>query len=180
MRGSTKFTSVRAGNVMGSNGSFIPYCIDLIKRNEIVPITSYKMSRYFMTLQEAVKLLLKASEMAIGGETFVVNMPACHIKDLVKVLQDFYGNGVYETREVGIRPGEKLSELLVSSYESPLTYKLDKDYYVILPTIDINNLREVYKSKNLKKVDFKEFSSETYLMDLEQIKQMLDKGGFLI
>jgi FlaA1/EpsC-like NDP-sugar epimerase len=175
----TKFTSVRAGNVMGSNGSFIPYCIDLIKNKKPIPITDFRMTRFFLTLEEAIKLLLKASEISQGGEAFVVNMPACKIKDLAIVLNDYYGDKTENIIEVGKRPGEKLAELLISKHESPFTYKLDDNYFVILPTNDFEDLKLFYKNQNLKLVDFEEFSSDTKLMNFDEIKNMLDKGGFL-
>jgi len=180
LKGKTKFASVRAGNVLGSNGSFPPHCIELIKEGKDIPITDFRMSRYFITIPEAIKLLLTASEMALGAETFIVNMPACYIKDLAQVLIDYYGNDRdIKIVEVGKRPGEKLSELLISKHESDLTYKLDNDYFVLLPNIDINNIHEIYRFKGLEKVDFEEFSSETNIMSSNEIYKMLGEAGFL-
>ena len=78
----TKFVCIRGGNVMGSNGSVIPYFIEQIRSGGPVTITDLEMTRFFLTLEQAIKLLFKAAEFSIGGETFVMNMPACYIRDV--------------------------------------------------------------------------------------------------
>jgi FlaA1/EpsC-like NDP-sugar epimerase len=119
--------------------------------------------------------LFKAAEDSIGGETFVMNMPACYIKDVAEVLMDEYGT--VDVLEIGGRPGEKIDEMLISAHESDLSYYYDQNYFVTLPTKSNANLAEKYK--NLKKFDRDEFSSKTFLMNKDQIKDMLKKGKFL-
>jgi UDP-N-acetylglucosamine 4,6-dehydratase/5-epimerase len=177
--GKTKFVCIRGGNVLGSNGSVVPFFINQIRRYNKVSITNKDMTRYFLTLHDAISLLFEASDKSIGGETFVMKMPACKIMDLAKVLIKHYGNSKTTISEIGMRPGEKVHEVLVSKYESPYTHEYAKNYFLILPTLQIAGLNEYYKKKNFKKADFIEYSSKDSLMKEKQIHDMLDKGGFL-
>ena len=171
----TRFVCIRGGNVMGSNGSVIPFFVEQIKTGGPITITDLKMTRFFLTLEEAILLLFKAAEDSIGGETFVMNMPACYIRDVAEVLMDEYGK--VDILEIGSRPGEKLDEMLISAHESSLSYYYDQNYFVTLPTKSNADLIEKYK--NLKKFDREEFSSKTFLMNKDQIRDMLKKGKFL-
>jgi len=171
----TKFVCIRGGNVMGSNGSVIPYFIEQIKAGGPITITDLEMTRFFLTLEEAILLLFKAAEASIGGETFVMNMPACRIRDVAGVLMDQYG--CVDIKEIGSKPGEKLDEMLISKHEALLSRCFDENYYVILPTKCSQELEDNYKQ--LPAFPHPEFSSRTVLMDREQIKAMLTKGGFL-
>jgi FlaA1/EpsC-like NDP-sugar epimerase len=171
----TKFVCIRGGNVMGSNGSVIPYFIEQIKAGGPITITDLEMTRFFLTLEEAIVLLFKASSDSIGGETFVMNMPACYIRDIAAVLIDEYGDA--EIKEIGGRPGEKLDEMLISKHESPLSYCYDENYFVILPSKSSDALTKKYK--DLKKFAHQEFSSKTFIMNKNEIKEMLKKGKFI-
>jgi len=181
LMGNTKFMCIRAGNVLGSNGSVVPYFIDQIKTFNKVMITDANMTRYFLTLPEAIQLLFKAAESSIGGETFVMKMPSCKITDMATVLIEAYGNADTKMEFSGSRPGEKLDEVLVSRYESDHSYSYDENYFLILPTLNIDGLNAYYEQgKKLQKVSFKEYTSRDTLLDEEQIRTMLIKGGFMI
>lgn len=171
----TRFVCVRGGNVMGSNGSVIPYFIEQIRNGGPVTITDLRMTRFFLTLEEAIGLLFKAAEESIGGETFVMNMPAAYIKDVADILIDVYGNA--EITEIGSKPGEKLDEMLISKHEAVMSYKYDDAYYVILPFNPKQPLVEKYS--NLEKFSQEEFSSKTFIMQHNDIRQMLKKGNFI-
>lgn len=171
----TRFVCVRGGNVMGSNGSVIPYFIQQIQAGGPITITDCSMTRFFLTLEEAIQLLFKAAEASIGGETFVMNMPACRIMDVATVLMQHLGS--VEVVEIGAKPGEKLDEMLISRHEAQQSLCYDDHYYVILPTNAGLALRDNYNL--LEPFPYAEFSSATKLMDHEQIKIMLEKGGFL-
>ena len=171
----TKFVCVRGGNVMGSNGSVIPYFVEQIKAGGPVTITDLNMTRFFLTLEEAITLLFKAAEDSVGGETFVMNMPACYIKDIAGVLMEHYGQ--VEVKEIGSKPGEKLDEMLISKHEACLSYYYDKNYFVILPVKRTPELELKYSGMN--RYDQEEFSSRTFIMNRDEIKQMLIKGGFI-
>lgn len=171
----TRFVCIRGGNVMGSNGSVIPFFIEQIKSNKPLTITDKRMTRFFLTLEEAIQLLFKASIDSIGGETFVMNMPSCYITDLAEVLMDVYGK--VDIKETGIRPGEKLDEMLISHHEAALSFCYDENYYVTLPAGYNQTLATRYQKNS--KVPFDEFSSKTKLMNHDEIKDMLKKGNFI-
>lgn len=116
----TKFSIVRFGNVLGSRGSVIPLFLEQISKGKPITLTDKRMTRYFMTIPEASKLVLQASAFANGGEIFILDMgEPVKIIDLAKQLIELTGHTEEEIKivEVGIRPGEKLYEELMSSHE---------------------------------------------------------------
>jgi FlaA1/EpsC-like NDP-sugar epimerase len=171
----TRFVCIRGGNVMGSSGSVIPFFIEQIKSGGPITITDTKMTRFFLTLEEAIQLLFKASIDSIGGETFVMNMPACYIKDLAEVLMEVYGK--VDVIETGMRPGEKLDEMLISHHESTLSYCYDTNYFLTLPSNFNQSLAVRYQ--DCKPFPHEEFSSKTKIMNKKEIKEMLKKGKFI-
>jgi len=173
----TKFVCVRGGNVLGTNGSVIHLFMNQIRHKREVGITDANMTRFFLTLGDAIKLLFKASKEAIGGEIFVMVMPSCRIVDLADVLAEELGVDQYQTRELGVRPGEKIHEILYSEYESQSTVIYDHEYLVILPTLDIPGLKDAYRSYPSVKREV--YCSADSLMSREEIRHMLVKGGFL-
>lgn len=174
----TDFVCIRGGNVLGSNGSVVPLFIEQIKRFNKVTVTCGVMTRYFLTLQEAISLLFKASESSVGGETYVMNMPSFYISELAEVLIDHYGNSNTTIAEIGIREGEKMDEVLISEHESSRSYVLDDDYYIIKS--DLKLKRDFSYMDSLPKVNFEKFSSSDNLKDKVFLKELLQKGGFLI
>lgn len=176
----TKFVCIRAGNVMGSNGSVIPFFINQIKNYNMITITNSEMTRYFITLDEAINLLIKAAEISFGGETLVMNMPSCKIIELANVLIKNYGNENTVIKEIGSRPGEKLHEELISAHESKNTYLLSENYYLIAPSINLEALNNYYDNfKNYKKVDFETFNSSQRLMPNNELEEKLKSGKFI-
>jgi UDP-N-acetylglucosamine 4,6-dehydratase (inverting) len=126
--GGTKFSVVRYGNVAGSRGSVIPFFLQQLKAGIVkLPVTDARMSRFWMTLPGAVDLVLKALDLASGGETFVYKNPSFLITELVEALSP--GN---EYKEVGIREGEKIHECMISRDDARHTYEYD-DHYVLYP-----------------------------------------------
>lgn len=176
----TRFVCIRGGNVMGSNGSVIPFFIEQIKSQNFVTITHKEMTRYFISLEEAIQLLTKAAEISFGGETIVMNMPACKIVDLANVIIKNYGNEETKIKYIGMRPGEKLHEELISNHESINSYIISNNYYLIKPSIDIKGLNEYYNNfSNYKKVEFESFNSYQVLMDINQIEEKFKKAKFI-
>lgn len=173
----TSFVCIRGGNVLGTNGSVVPIFKKQILEGKEVTLTSKEMTRFFLTVSEAIDLLLKASEVAMGGEIFVMKMNACSIVDLINVLGQHFSPNTISIKEIGIRPGEKLHEVLVSDHEAPNTLKYGSHYYVILPTHASNKLRDNYK--DLKKCSFVKYQSNDFLMSPSEIFKMLKEGGFL-
>jgi len=140
-----KFSVVRYGNVMGSNGSVIPFFIK--KRKEgVLPITDVNMTRFNISLQEGVDLVLHAMETAWGGEIFVPKIPSYKITDVAKAIAP---NAKQEV--VGIRPGEKVHEEMITSSDSFSSYDLGK-YYAILPQVPNFNIEDYVKHFNAKAV----------------------------
>lgn len=123
-----RFAIVRYGNVAGSRGSIIPFFKEkLFQGEKNLPLTDKRMTRFWMTLDDAVLLVMKTFDMAKGGETFVYKNPSFHIKDLIEAMS---GHSNYN--EIGIREGEKLHECMVTTADSRFTYEYN-DYYVIYP-----------------------------------------------
>jgi UDP-N-acetylglucosamine 4,6-dehydratase/5-epimerase len=173
----TKFICVRGGNVLGTNGSVIHLFLNQIKEKNQIGITDYKMTRFFLTQQDAIELLLRATKEGRGGETFVMTMPTCKILDLAEVLIESVGKKDVKIVELGIRPGEKIHEILLSDFESLNTVIYDKQYLVILPSAEIPELKQYYAS--CPPVEMTSYSSSDSLMTKKEIKQLLMKGGFL-
>lgn len=173
----TEFVCIRGGNVLGSNGSVVPYFIDQIKNNNKITITSNEMTRFFLTLSEAIGLLFQAIENSVGGETFVMNMPSFYIRDLAQVLVDYYGDDTTIIEEIGVREGEKIHEILISEHESLKSYVFNENYYVILPSIKIN--KDYSHIEKNKRVGFVEFSSGDNIKNKKYLYDLLAKGGFL-
>ena len=124
-----KFSVVRYGNVVGSRGSVLPYFKSLIQKNaKSLPVTDERMTRFWIKLEHGVKFVLNSIDMMIGGELFVPKSPSIKIIDLVKALDK---NIKYHI--IGIRPGEKLHEILCPEDSSRDTLEF-KDYYLIRPT----------------------------------------------
>jgi UDP-N-acetylglucosamine 4,6-dehydratase/5-epimerase len=173
----TDFVCIRGGNVLGSNGSVVPFFVKQIEDSNKVTITDNTMTRYFLTLSEAIELLFQAAENSVGGETHVMNMPSFYISDLAKVIVKFYGDENTQIEEIGIREGEKIHELLISEQESKSTFKFNDDYYVILPEIKTNRLYDHINKDN--KVKFSTFSSADNIKNEDYLFDLLMKGGFL-
>jgi UDP-N-acetylglucosamine 4,6-dehydratase/5-epimerase len=128
----TTFSVVRYGNVAGSRGSVIPFFNDLIKKgSRELPITDYRMTRFWITLEEGVDLVIKALEEAKGGETYISKIPSFKIIDLAKAI----GGEDIVLKEVGIREGEKLHEVMITKDDSRHTYEYEK-HYIIYPDFD--------------------------------------------
>lgn len=124
----TKFAVVRYGNVAGSRGSVIPFFQNIINNGgKQLPITDYRMTRFWISLEEGVKLVIKALEESRGGETFISKIPSFKITDLAQAMLPGC-----EMPEVGIREGEKLHEVMVPAEDSAFTYEYDK-HYIIYP-----------------------------------------------
>jgi FlaA1/EpsC-like NDP-sugar epimerase len=173
----TRFVCIRGGNVLGTNGSVVPLFKKQILETNGVTITHKDMTRFFLTVSEAIDLLLQASTAAIGGETFVMKMNACLITDLANVLGEHLLKKPIAHKEVGIRPGEKLHEVLVSIAESPYTYQFSDQYFVILPSHTSPDLYKHYQ--HLPKVSFQKYQSDDDLMNSENITSLLKRGGVL-
>ncbi|HEX7905941.1 MAG TPA: UDP-N-acetylglucosamine 4,6-dehydratase (inverting) [Chitinophagaceae bacterium] len=171
IKGSKKivFSVVRYGNVMGSNGSVIPYFMSKRKAGEL-PITDPNMTRFNISLTEGVEMVLHALETAWGGELFVPKIPSYKITDVAEAIIP----GGKQTI-VGIRPGEKIHEEMITSSDSFNTYDLGK-YYVILPQKHDWKLEEFIQRFNAKKVtpgfNYNSGDNEQFL-NVEDIRNLI-------
>ena len=171
-----KFSVVRYGNVLSSRGSFVPLLKILSKdKNKIIPITHKNMTRFWITLKESVDLVEKALNAMKGGEVFIPKIPSVKVVDLPKVICP--NNKI---KFVGIRPGEKIHEVLCPSENSHETIEF-KNHFIIKPSIKIRN-REInyinYPGEKGERVNQNfEYSSGTNknFLNLKQIKESLKK-----
>lgn len=165
----TKFAVVRYGNVAGSRGSVIPFFQNIINSGgKELPITDYRMTRFWISLEEGVKLVVKALEESRGGETFISKIPSFKITDLAQAMLPGC-----KMLEVGIREGEKLHEVMVPAEDSMRTYEYDK-HYIIFPDYDWWNRDKMIPGGKLVEPGFI-YSSETNKewMTVEDIKDKL-------
>ena len=140
----TSFAVVRYGNVVGSRGSVIPFFKQLIDEGkDSLPVTHEKMTRFWITLQMGVDFVLKNFERMHGGEIFIPKIPSINIIDLAKAL-----GPDLEVKIVGIRPGEKLHEIMCPADDSHLTLDFE-DHYVIRPTIQFHSKSSDYSCNNI-------------------------------
>ena len=167
----TRFICVRYGNVLASRGSVIPLFHDQIKSGGPVTITTDKMTRFLLPLERAVDTIFNAIERAKAGETFVPRVPATNMVTLAQALIQDRGT---EIKVTGIRPGEKVDEIMVSDEEALRTYESGEFYSIqaMLPEL----VKQPIKDPVLKK----EYSSGDDLMDLEQTTSYLSEHNLLI
>ena len=163
------FSIVRYGNVAGSRGSIIPFFNNIIKNGGTeLPITDYRMTRFWISLEEGVKLVIKALEEANGGETFISKIPSFKITDLAKaMLPDC------KMPEVGIRPGEKLHEIMVTTEDSSTTYEYEK-HFIVYPQVTYTE-KQVVAPGGKKVPDGFSYSSgnNTEWLSVEDIRELL-------
>ncbi len=166
----TMFSVVRYGNVMGSRGSVIPL-FRKQKENGEITITDERMTRFWLTLPQAVDFVLSTFEIMHGGELFVPKIPSMKIVDLAKVIAPDAS-----CRIVGIRPGEKLHECLITKEEGRLAYDLKDRYVVLSQSLDEHNDPKHYKKGAQKLKDGFEYHSHTNekILSKSDMKDLLD------
>lgn len=165
----TRFSVVRYGNVAGSRGSVIPFFQNIIDNGgKALPITDYRMTRFWISLEEGVKLVIKALEESRGGETFISKIPSFKITDLAQAMLPGC-----EMPEVGIREGEKLHEIMVTKEDSMHTYEYDK-HYIIYPNYNWWGKKDIIPGGKLVEPEF-EYSSGTNKewLSVKQIQELL-------
>lgn len=160
----TKFICVRYGNVLASRGSVIPLFHEQIRQGGPITITTEDMTRFLLSLDQAVDTIFAAIKDGYRGETYIPNVPSAKMTDLAKVM---IGDRPIETKITGIRPGEKTHEILVSEEEAHRTIPR-KGYYVILPI-----LPELRRTEEANNYLTKEYSSADCLMSEEELKNLL-------
>lgn len=164
----TRFSVVRYGNVIGTRGSVIPF-FKKMKDTGVIPITDTRMTRFWITLEQGVNFVLKCLEMSAGGELFVPKIPSMKILDLVEAIAPDSRHEI-----VGIRPGEKIHEVMITRDDSRHTLEFD-DYYIIEPEFPwwSNDDHMTNKAKPVSK-DF-EYNSETnpWFLSVNEMREMI-------
>ena len=163
------FSIVRYGNVAGSRGSVIPFFHNMIKQGVTeLPITDSRMTRFWISLRQGVELVIKALEEAKGGETFISKIPSFKITDLAEAMLPGC-----TTKEVGIREGEKLHEIMVTVEDSPNTYEYDK-HFIIYPQMVWSESRRVVPTGKRVQEGFSYSSgNNTEWLNVEEIRELL-------
>lgn len=175
----TRFAVVRYGNVAGSRGSVLPFFRKLIGEGATsLPITDERMTRFWITLQQGVDFVLKNFERMYGGEIFVPKIPSIRVTDLATALAPDLGQEV-----IGIRPGEKLHEVMCPADDSHLTIEFP-DHYVIKPTIRFQNASNDYTTNALSESgqpvesEFEyQSGSNPHFLDVEEIRKFNESAG---
>ena len=169
--GTTKIIGTRYGNVMGSRGSVIPLFIEQIKAGKPITITDPKMTRFMMSLDEAVELVLYAFKNGNQGDLFVQKSPAATVSVLAKALVELY-KSKSPVKEIGIRHGEKMYETLVTKEEMIKAEDQEKYFKISPDGRDLNY--DQYFSKGTLKSSIDEYNSNnTNLLNVEEMKNLL-------
>jgi FlaA1/EpsC-like NDP-sugar epimerase len=179
----TKFACVRYGNVIGSRGSVIPLFKDKIEHNEPLHITHRDMTRFLLTLTQAIELVFDATLETKHSEIFVRKAPACKVIDLAKVMaESLTGKKDYPIVEIGIRPGEKINEVLVSEEEMHRTKETEK-LFIVYPhnfyfTKKLNGQLDVFETSKITVI--REYTSATtHQLNQNEILELLQKTGWI-
>ena len=168
----TKICCTRYGNVMCSRGSVIPLWIEQIKQGNPITITEPSMTRFIMSLEEAVDLVIFAFENGTSGDILVQKAPACTIETLAKAVTELFNPG-HEIKVIGIRHGEKMYETLLTNEECANAIDLGDFYRVPCDKRDLN-YDKYFKDGDVERNPLTEFnSSNTELLDVEQVKEKL-------
>ena len=166
----TKFSVIRYGNVFGSRGSIVPHLINL--KNNTFNLTSEKMTRFNITLNESALFVIECLKKMQGGEIFIPKIPSYRILDLIKAVRPSV-----KIKKVGIRPGEKINEEMISCNEAINTIELKKSY-IICPNSEFNKKNKdfflrLYKNSKICKNNFTYVSEKNFFLSVNQLKKIL-------
>lgn len=179
----TKFVAVRFGNVMGSRGSVIPLFKKQIEEKRKITITNPEMTRFMMTLSQAVKLIMDAGEKALGGEVFILKMPVIRLGDLAEVVIEEVSlklnieKEVVDFQTIGLRAGERRFEELMTKEESESAFDLGNMYSVI-SSINSEFLHEFYERYKSARVGSYN-SNDKIVLSKEQVRSLIKEEGLI-
>ena len=176
----TKFIALRYGNVLGSSGSVIPKFIEQIKSKNKLTITDPNMTRFSITMDEAIDFILNASNLGQGSEIFIPKLKAYSLAKIKEVLFELLDNTGEEI--IGLRPGEKLQETLINSDELRYTWKINDMYMIINPFYSLfheGSVNDVYNG--IQKIDLKkQYSSDNVdPLTIPELKSLIKNSGLL-
>lgn len=167
--GRPRFSCVRYGNVIGSRGSVIPVFMEQ-RKHDVLDITDERMTRFWITLEQGARFVVDSTEQMMGGEIFVPKLPTTKIVDIAKVLAP----GV-KTRIVGIRPGEKLHEVLITEDEARHTVEF-RDRFIIEPEFPFWGRPEI---GGRQPPEGFRYTSQIGTLDVTELRYMLREGGYV-
>ena len=169
--GTVKFAAVRYGNVVGSRGSVVPLFLNLKKKNiKEFPITDEKMTRFWITLEQGVDLVIKALEATEGGEVFIPKASSMKVTDLAKAIEP-----ACTFKIIGIRPGEKIHEILISEDEVRSTKMFDGIYVILPQFVESIALKEKYRSFSFLSSEFIYRSDKNdEWLTVDMLKEMIE------
>ncbi len=177
-REKTKFFAVRYGNVLGSSSSVLPRFIEQIKNKQKITITDPKMTRFSMTMEEALDFIFESTKIAKGSEVFLPKLKAYSIMDLKQALVELLEDTGEEI--IGIRPGEKLREILIGEDEIRYAWNIQNKYMISNPILDKSAIEKLYSEKLSPVENIEEYSSDTAeKIPIEELKEIIVKAGFL-
>ena len=177
-RHKTKFIALRYGNVLGSSGSVVPKFIKQIKAKEKITITDSNMTRFSITMNEALDFILKSTQMGKGSEIFVPKLKAYSITSVADALKELLGD--FGEENISVRQGEKIHESLINIDEMRSTIEDESTYTILNPShINDENIKNNYS--NMKKVSvIKQYSSDSVeKISKEELKKLFKNSGLL-
>lgn len=176
-RHKTKFIALRYGNVLGSSGSVVPKLINQIQNKEKITITDPCMTRFSITMNEALNFILNATINSRGSEIFIPKLRAYSITDLKQALVELIGDT--GERKIPIRPGEKIHEILINSDEMRTTWETDSSYVILNPLLTDEEIKQHY-SNLIKTKSLKQYSSDLVeKIPKDEIKQIMRESGIV-
>ena len=173
----TKFIAVRYGNVLGSSSSVIPRFINQIKSKKKITITDPEMTRFSITMKEALDFIIKVTKIGLGSEVFLPKLSAYSIMDIKNVLTNLLEDTGEEI--IGIRPGEKLHEILINKEEMRHSWEIEDMYMITNPMFDQSRIMKLYPG--IKKIEnMTEYSSDSVeKISHDQLKTLIQNSGLL-
>ena len=173
---STNVCVTRYGNVIGSRGSVIPLIVNQVLNNLPITVTNYDMTRFMMTLDDALDLGFYAFKNGKNGQLFVKKAPSATIRTLVKAILKIFGKKNYPVKIIGIRHGEKMHETLLSTEERRLSQNKN-NFFIVNPDLRDLNYRKYFKEGNKKKLNLEDYSSnQKVLLNVDQTIELLKRS----
>ena len=177
-RDSSKFFALRYGNVLGSSSSVLPKFIEQIKNKQKITITDLEMTRFSMTMNEALDFIFESLKIAKGSEVFLPKLKAYSIMDMKQALVELLEDTGEEV--IGIRPGEKLREILMGKDEMRYAWNIDNKYMISNPIFDKADIVKSYSKKPIPVDKVEEYSSDTAeKISINELKRTIIKSGLL-
>lgn len=166
----TKFACVRYGNVLGSRGSVIPFFLERAKEGSL-PITDERMTRFWLTIEDGVQFVLDSLERMHGGEIFVPKIPSFKVTDVARVVCPDV-----PTRVIGIRPGEKLHEIMITEDDSNYTYEFDDHFAILSPSLLASGAYKHSGKKVSEGFNFSSDNNQVWHTDQSFLKVLKEHG----